>query len=208
MRIATWNVNSLKARMERVEGWLALARPDVLLLQETKLADDAVPEMAFQLAGYEILHHGEGRWNGVAIVSRVGIEAPVTNFGDGPVRSSAAGTPLIASPSGIGGELAPEEDFDPFDEARMVSAVCGGIRVVSCYAPNGRMVDSPYYLGKLAWFDRLRRWLRESATPEMPLVVGGDLNVAPADADVWDLVDTGWAGAEARIAARRAGARA
>ena len=97
MRIATWNVNSLKARMERVEAWLAHAQPDVLLLQETKLADDAVPEMPFRMAGYELAHHGEGRWNGVAILSRVGISGVVTNFGDGPVRSSAAGAATTAS---------------------------------------------------------------------------------------------------------------
>ena len=85
MRIATWNVNSLKARLPRVEEWLAQRAPDVLLMQETKLADDAAPEMAFRMAGYELAHHGEGRWNGVAIASRVGIADVVTNFGDGPL---------------------------------------------------------------------------------------------------------------------------
>ncbi len=85
MRIATWNVNSLKARMERVEGWLAQAGPDVLLMQETKLADEAAPEMPFRMVGYELAHHGQGRWNGVAIASRVGIADVVTNFGLGPV---------------------------------------------------------------------------------------------------------------------------
>ena len=88
MRIATWNVNSLKARLDAVEQWLERAAPDVLLLQETKLADDDVPEMPFRMAGYELLHHGEGRWNGVAIASRVGIESAISNFGDGPVRGS------------------------------------------------------------------------------------------------------------------------
>ncbi|MFM2106659.1 MAG: hypothetical protein RL338_1691 [Chloroflexota bacterium] len=178
MRIASWNVNSLKARLERVEGWLAHAAPDVLLLQETKLADDAVPELSFRLAGYELAHHGEGRWNGVAIASRVGIADVVTNFGDGPVRPSAA----------PGADAGDEGGFDPLREARMVSAVCGGVRVVSVYAPNGRLVDSPFYLGKLAWFDRLARWLAETRRPDEPLVVGGDLNVAPADLDVWDPV--------------------
>src|ERR1035437_8126502 len=88
MRIATWNVNSLKARMERVEEWLAGHAPEVLLMQETKLADEAAPEMPFRMAGYDLLHHGEGRWNGVAIASRVGIQDVVTNFGGGPVRRS------------------------------------------------------------------------------------------------------------------------
>ncbi len=91
MRIATWNVNSLKARMDAVERWLERAQPDVLLMQETKLSDEDAPLMPFQLAGYELLHHGEGRWNGVAIASRVGISDPVTNFGDGPVRDSRSG---------------------------------------------------------------------------------------------------------------------
>ena len=175
MRIATWNVNSLKARLEKVEWWLERAAPDVLLLQETKLSDDDAPLLPFSMAGYDLLHHGEGRWNGVAIASRVGIEGVVTNFGAGPVRDSGAGAPGLA-----------EEDFNPFDEARMVSAVCGGIRFVSLYAPNGRVVGSPFFLGKLAWYDRLAAWLRETQDPGAALVVGGDFNVAPTDADVWD----------------------
>ena len=177
MRIATWNVNSLGARLEAIERWLERAAPDVLLLQETKLADGDVPELPFRVAGYELLHHGEGRWNGVAIASRLGFSEPiVTNFGDGPVRDSRR----AVSP-----ELG-EEDFDPFDEARMVSAVSGGIRFVSLYAPNGRVLDSVWYEGKLRWFDRLARWLEVSEDPAQPIVLGGDLNVTPADADVWD----------------------
>jgi len=134
--------------------------------------------MSFRMLGYEVLHHGEGRWNGVAIASRVGIADPVTNFGDGPVRDSRAGSAVAVS----------EDDFDPFDEARMVSAVCGGIRVVSLYAPNGRIVGSPFYEGKLRWFERLGRWVAETAAPDSPLVLGGDYNVTPADEDVWDSV--------------------
>ena len=175
MRIATWNVNSLKARQEAVEKWLARAEPDVLLMQETKLADSDAPLMPFRMLGYELAHHGEGRWNGVAILSRVGIEDVVTNFGDGPVRDSSAGAAVALG----------EDDFDPFDEARMISAVCGGVRVVSLYAPNGRVVDSPFYAGKLRWFGRLGRWLAETQSPSEPLVIGGDFNVTPADADVW-----------------------
>ncbi|MGA7270153.1 MAG: exodeoxyribonuclease III [Acidimicrobiia bacterium] len=174
MRIATWNVNSLKARLEAVERWLERAAPDVLLLQETKLADEDVPHLAFEAAGYEVAHHGEGRWNGVAIASRLGIEEVVTNFGDGAVRDS-----------GKGG-LVEEEDFDPFDEARMVAATCGGIRLVSLYAPNGREVGSPFYEGKLSWFERLHRWLVESCSADDLLVLGGDFNATPADEDVWD----------------------
>jgi exodeoxyribonuclease III len=176
MRIATWNVNSLKARLEKVEWWLERAAPDVLLLQETKLTDDDAPVLPFRMAGYDLLHHGEGRWNGVAIASRIGFADVITNFGDGPVRNSGPGATVSLA----------EEDFDPFGEARMLGAVCGGVRVVSLYAPNGRVVGSPFYTGKLAWFARLRRWLDETRDPTEALVLGGDLNVAPADADVWD----------------------
>jgi exodeoxyribonuclease-3 len=170
MRIATWNVNSLRARLEKVTWWLERARPDVLLMQETKLADGDAPEAVFRDAGYALAHHGEGRWNGVAIVSRVGVEQVVTNFGE-PLRP--AKTPEVA-------------DDEPLAEARMIAAVCGGVRVVSLYAPNGRVVDSPFYRAKLAWYERLARWLAEAASPGETLALGGDFNVAPDDADVWD----------------------
>jgi exodeoxyribonuclease-3 len=170
MRIATWNVNSLKARLEKVKWWLGRARPDVLLMQETKLGDLDAPVEIFRAEGYELAHHGEGRWNGVAIASRVGITDVVTNFGE-PLRP-----PLTFE----------VRDDEPFAEARMASAVCGGIRVVAVYAPNGRAVDSTFYEAKLAWYERLARWLREAATPDDALVIGGDLNVAPSDDDVWD----------------------
>jgi exodeoxyribonuclease-3 len=170
MRIATWNVNSLKARLEKVTWWLERAKPDVLLMQETKLADADAPADVFRAAGYELAHHGEGRWNGVAIASRVGIAEATANFGQ----------PLAPDPT-------PEvEDDQPLSEARMLAAVCGGVRVVSIYAPNGRAVDSPFYAAKLAWYERLARWLAEAADPKAPLVIGGDFNVAPDDADVWD----------------------
>ena len=178
VRIATWNVNSLKARTDAVEKWLGRAQPDIFLMQETKLADSDAPELPFRMLGYELVHHGEGRWNGVAIASLVGATDVVTNFGDGPVRDSSAGSAAGFS----------EDDFDPFDEARMVSAVCGGIRVVSLYAPNGRIVGSSFYDGKLRWFARLRRWLDETCSPDEPLVLGGDLNATPTDDDVWDAV--------------------
>ena len=170
MRIATWNVNSLRARLDKVTWWLERARPDVLLMQETKLADADAPAEAFRAAGYALAHHGEGRWNGVAIASRVGIESVVTNFGE-PLRPAA--TPEVA-------------DDEPLAEARMMAAVCGGVRVVSIYAPNGRSVDSPFYKAKLAWYERLARWLGQAADPAGALVIGGDYNVAPTDADVWD----------------------
>lgn len=170
MRIATWNVNSLRARLEKVRWWLERTRPDVLLMQETKLADDDVPSEVFLRLGYEIAHHGEGRWNGVAIASRVGIREVVTNFGQPaqPAKTSDA------------------SDDEPLAEARMISGVCGDVRVTSIYAPNGRSLGSPFYYAKLAWFQRLIRWFRETQSPEEPHVIGGDFNVAPADADVWD----------------------
>jgi exodeoxyribonuclease-3 len=170
MRIATWNVNSLRARLEKVTWWLERAKPDVLLMQETKLADADAPADVFRAAGYELAHHGEGRWNGVAIASRVGVADVVTNFGE-PLRRPA--TPDVG-------------DDEPLAEARMLAAVCGGVRIVSIYAPNGRAVDSPFYQAKLAWYDRLARWLAEAAVPTEPLAIGGDFNVAPTDADVWD----------------------
>ena len=170
MRIATWNVNSLKARLEKVTWWLERAKPDVLLMQETKLADSDVPALAFRAAGYDVAHHGEGRWNGVAIASRCGVSDIVTNFGQ-PLR------PAKTDDAG---------DDEPLAEARMIAATCGGVRVVSIYAPNGRVVGSPFYQLRLEWFDRSARWLAEAADPTQPLVIGGDFNVAPDDADVWD----------------------
>jgi exodeoxyribonuclease-3 len=128
------------------------------------------------MAGYQVVHHGEGRWNGVAIASKVGIADVITNFGDGPVRDSRMGS----------GQSVSEDDFDPFDEARMLSAVCGGIRFTCLYAPNGRVVGSPFYEGKLRWFERVHRWLVESRAPDELVVLGGDLNATPTDEDVWD----------------------
>ena len=170
MRIATWNVNSLKARLDKVLWWLARAQPDVLLLQETKLADRDAPVAAFHAAGYALAHHGEGRWNGVAIASRTPITDVVTNFG-APLRPD--GTEAVG-------------DDEPLAEARMMAATVDGIRMVTVYAPNGRVVGSPFYEAKLDWFERLARWLREAAAPDRPLVLGGDFNVAPTDVDVWD----------------------
>jgi exodeoxyribonuclease-3 len=147
-------------------------------MQETKLADGDAPLMDFRMRGYELLHHGEGRWNGVAIASKLPIDADsvVTNFGDGPVRNSGPGAARDFS----------EEDFNPFDEARMVSAVTGGVRFVCLYAPNGRVVGSPFFTGKLDWYRRLLRWLGDNASPSDALVIGGDMNIAPAPIDVWD----------------------
>jgi exodeoxyribonuclease III len=170
VRISTWNVNSLKARLDKVRWWLDRAQPDILMMQETKLTDADAPVQAFRDAGYELAHHGEGRWNGVAIASRRGIDAVVTNFGQ-PLR------PALTPDAG---------DDEPLAEARMIAADCGGVRVVTVYAPNGRIVGSPFYDAKLAWYDRLAHWLADAADPGAPMVLGGDFNVAPTDADVWD----------------------
>ncbi|MBI2390411.1 MAG: exodeoxyribonuclease III [Deltaproteobacteria bacterium] len=170
MRIATWNVNSLKARLEKLEWWIARAEPDVVLLQETKVSDDNVPREALEKLGYAVCHHGEksGR-NGVAIASRVGLADVVTNFGQ---------------PLAVARTEAPDDE--PFAEARMIAATCGDVRVVSIYAPNGRKLGSPFYDAKLVWFDRLAAWLAREHSPSDALLIGGDYNVAPADADVWD----------------------
>ncbi len=170
MRLATWNVNSLNARIEKVFWWLERAAPDVLLMQETKLTDEAAPHEEFARLGYELAHHGQGRWNGVAIASRIGIADVITNFGEplAPERTTDQG------------------DDEPYAEARMIAALCGGIRVVSLYAPNGRTLDSIFYRAKLAWFERLERWCRGRAGTSEPVALGGDFNVAPTDADVWD----------------------
>lgn len=160
MRIATWNVNSLNARLARVEEWLGYAQPDVICLQETKMADGAFPSMAFSALGYESAHHGNGRWNGVAILSRVG---------------------LADVAAGFCGEVA-----DEVAESRIISASCGGARVSSVYVPNGRSVGSSHYQAKLEWLAQLRRHLDQTCDPATPVAVCGDFNVAPEDRDVWD----------------------
>ncbi|HEY3237006.1 MAG TPA: exodeoxyribonuclease III [Polyangiaceae bacterium] len=170
MRIATWNVNSLRARFDKVWWWLERAQPDVLLMQETKLTDDDAPRDEFLRLGYELAHHGQGRWNGVAIASRSGITEVISNFGEALAPDA---TPNVG-------------DDEPMAEARMVAAVCGGIRIVSLYAPNGRSVGSSFYTAKLLWFDRLVGWLERARDPVEPLLLGGDLNIAPEDRDVWD----------------------
>ncbi len=160
MRVATWNVNSLRQRLPRLLPWLDERRPDVVCLQETKLADDAFVEVLgdeLESRGYEAASHGEATWNGVAILSRVGLEDVVKGLADGP-------------------------GF-PNPEARAIAATCGGVRVFSVYVPNGREPDSDHYRYKLEWLAALRRVV--SAGPEATLVCG-DMNIAPTDADVFD----------------------
>jgi exodeoxyribonuclease-3 len=160
VRIATWNVNSIKQRVPRLLPWLDERKPDVVCLQETKLADDAFAELlGSELAGrgYEFAAHGETAWNGVAILSRVGLEEVVPGIAGGP-------------------------GF-PDQEARAVSATCDGVRVVSVYVPNGRVPDSDHYRYKLAWLAALRAMVE--AGPDAT-VVCGDMNIAPTDEDVFD----------------------
>ncbi|CAN5807161.1 exodeoxyribonuclease III [soil metagenome] len=158
-RFGTWNVNSLKVRQERVEQWLVDVAPDIVCMQETKLADSAFPQLAFQTLGYESAHHGEGRWNGVAVLSRAGLQDVSFGFAD---------------------------DAEPDTEARLMTATCGGIKVVNVYVPNGRALDADHYQYKLAWLDRLSRHLASVASPGDDVIIAGDFNIAPADADVYD----------------------
>jgi exodeoxyribonuclease III len=160
VRIATWNVNSVKQRLPRLLSWLDERRPDVVCLQETKLTDEAFGELLddeLSERGYEVAVHGEAAWNGVAILSHVGLDDVVAGIPGGP-------------------------GF-PHQEARAVSATCGGIRVVSVYVPNGREPDSEHYRYKLAWLGALRDMV--AAGPEA-VVICGDVNIAPTDEDVFD----------------------
>ena len=160
MRIATWNVNSIKQRVPRLLPWLDERHPDVVCLQETKLADDAFTELLgddLEQRGYAVAAHGERAWNGVAILSRVGLDDVVNGL------EGAPGFP------------------DP--EARAVTATCGGVRVVSVYVPNGRTPDSDHYRYKLRWLASLRDAV---AGHPADTVVCGDMNIAPTDEDVFD----------------------
>jgi len=160
VRLATWNVNSIKQRVPRLLPWLDQRRPDVVCLQETKLADEAFMDLlGEQLAsrGYELALHGEVQWNGVAILSKVGLDDVV---------------PGVAGAPGF-----------PLPEARAVSATCGGIRVTSVYVPNGRVPDSDHYRYKLEWLAALAEQVRSGPSEA---VVCGDMNIAPTDEDVFD----------------------
>jgi exodeoxyribonuclease III len=160
VRLATWNVNSVKQRVPRLLPWLDQRQPDVVCLQETKLADDAFDRLLgeeFAGRGYAVARHGEVQWNGVAILSRMGLD---------DVMVGVAHAPVFSRP-----------------EARAVSATCGGIRVHSVYVPNGRVPGSEHYHYKLAWLAALGEMV--GLDPEAA-VVCGDMNIAPADIDVFD----------------------
>jgi exodeoxyribonuclease-3 len=156
MRFATWNVNSVTARLPRLLPWLDLVKPDVVCLQETKVAE--FPAIEIMAAGYEIAAYGNGRWNGVAILSKVGLDNVERGF---------AGEPGF-----------------PEAEPRAMRADCGGLRVWSVYVPNGRTPQDEHYAYKLSWLAALRQALEPEVGGD--LVVAGDFNIAPTDADVWD----------------------
>ncbi len=166
MRIATWNVNSVRSRIGRVEAFVQRRDIDVLTLQETKARDDQWPTMGLEALGYEVATFGHDQWNGVAVVSRVGIE---------DVERGFPGMPTYGEPAGA--------------EARAMGATCGGVRVWSLYVPNGRKVGDPHLEYKLRWLAALRdtaaAWLSE--TPDRPVALTGDWNIAPLDEDVFDI---------------------
>ena len=166
MRLATWNVNSIRARIDRVEAWLRRSDVDVLAIQETKCRDDQFPADRFTALGYEVAHYGLSSWNGVAVASRVGIDDVELDF---------AGQPHWGDP--------------PAAEARAIGATCGGVRLWSLYVPNGRTLTDPHYLYKLDWLARLRDaaagWL--TSDPTAQIMLAGDWNIAPQDDDVWNM---------------------
>ncbi len=167
MRIATWNVNSVVARLPKLLDWLATAEPDVLCLQELKTNVEQFPAELIEAAGYEVAIHGTGRWNGVGIVSRVGID---------DVRRGLAGEPGFQ----------PEDALLEAHEPRAVGATCGGLRIWSVYVPNGREVGHTHYDYKLRWLDALRDTAAEELPAHERFAIVGDFNIAPTDADVWD----------------------
>lgn len=161
MRLATWNVNSIVPRMPRLLEWLERVGPDVVCLQETKSADERFPRLELSGLGYDVATSGQGPWNGVALLSRVGLDD------------------ITAGLTGV-------EDWEGQVEARALGATCGGLRVWSVYIPNGREPEHPHYAYKLRWLAALRDVAEAELGLGLPLVLCGDFNVAPTDADVWD----------------------
>jgi exodeoxyribonuclease-3 len=164
VRLATWNVNSIRSRVDRVEDWLRRADVDVLAVQETKAREDQFPADRFADLGYEVAHHGFNQWNGVAVLSRVGLADVTAGFDGDP---------------GWGDSLT--------REARAIGATCGGVRVWSVYVPNGRHVGDPHMAYKLDWLARLRDRAVEWAADGTPVALCGDWNIAPQDEDVWSM---------------------
>ncbi|WP_025253643.1 exodeoxyribonuclease III [Corynebacterium vitaeruminis] len=166
MRIVNWNVNSMRTRVERVQAFLTRHDVDVLAVQETKCKDEQFPYLAFEELGYEVAHFGLNQWNGVAIISRVGIEDVATSFPGQPGFNKDPGKKQAI-------------------EARALGATCGGVRVWSLYVPNGREIADPHYDYKLRWLYALSCYV--GAAPDERMVLLGDYNIAPRDQDVWDI---------------------
>jgi exodeoxyribonuclease III len=168
VRVATWNVNSIRSRIDRLEAWLQRSDVDVVAIQETKCREDQLPRTRLEALGYAVAHHGLNQWNGVAILSRVGLEDVATGLPDVP----RWGEPAVA-------------------EARAIGATCGGLRIWSVYVPNGRHIDDPHMAYKLAWMSHLRGqvegWLEQERAGGPPFAVLGDWNIAPLDEDVWSM---------------------
>ena len=180
MRFATWNVNSIRARVDRVAEWLERSQVDVLAMQEIKCKPEQFPVAPFEALGYEVAAHGLDQWNGVAIASRIGLEGAQTQF---------AGQPGFA------------KSGDPRVEARAIGAVCGGTHVWSVYVPNGRALADPHYAYKLDFLARLRDAAADWASG--PTIIAGDFNVAPLSTDIWSETDPS---AETHVTAEARGA--
>jgi exodeoxyribonuclease-3 len=166
MRIATWNINSIRARLDRLIDWLPRNDVDVLAIQETKIDDERFPSDSLAATGYQVAHHGTSQWNGVAVLSRAGLD---------DVRIGVPGLPPFGDPA--------------VTEARAISAVCAGVRVWSLYIPNGRAIGDPHYYDKLAWLDAVRDYGAKALAddPQVQLAFCGDFNIAPTDDDIWDV---------------------
>lgn len=156
LTIATWNINSIRARLDRFTAWLGERKPDVVCLQETKVEDKDFPFLTFEMAGYKAVHHGQKTYNGVAILSRTPLHDVSAGFADG------------------------EAD----EQCRVIAATVKGIRVISAYFPNGESLESPKYAYKLRWMERMRAYLDRHYDASRPLALCGDYNVAPEPRDV------------------------
>ena len=166
MRIATWNINSIRARIDRLTAWIERSDVDVIAIQETKIQDEKFPLDRFTDLGYQVAHHGTNQWNGVAVLSRVGLA---------DVQVGVPGLPSFGDPA--------------VTEARAISAVCGGIRMWSLYVPNGRTIGDPHYYYKLEWLAAMRDYGAKelAADAEAQIAFCGDFNIAPTDDDIWSV---------------------
>lgn len=173
MRLVTWNVNSITARADRLAAWIDTHQPDVVCLQELKTTTDSFPTQTFTQLGYEVAAHGQGRWNGVAILSRIGLD-------------------------NVSRDLPNQPTFDNQLEARAIAATCNGMRIWSVYVPNGRDTDHPHYAYKLQFLSELAN---VTTSDGQPFAIAGDFNICPTDDDIWDLEE--WQGTTHTTSAER-----